>query len=697
MPRLCPKCNANLESVTVPDGKLRCPQCKALLGSGRPQADDRLYEKSGPDSHSATIESDRPPPHRTDKGRLVSRKQKPAAVPILVGLGVGFVFLLVLGVGVAAFQYFHRKETTTPVASVQTETPESSVPVVRLDPAPAKEPIQPVLPSDRGGSAKDTLPLKELKAATVYIKGETATIATRGSGFVVRVRGDTVYVATNHHVITAPNEKEPLPPFFVPRGPRIPTPRIPTPRMPRPSQLPHRRIALVGPSSSSTFELTVVFNSGTPKEQSLPADIVADDAVNDLAILEASGVSNPPLPINCQQTHELQETMSAIAFGFPFGEKLDLQKKNPAVTVTKGAISSLRGEGVQLEQVQLDLDLNPGNSGGPVVDEKGTLIGVAVAKVANTRIGFAVPVPKLQRLLQSQLNAPVVTTPPLAPARPAQPANPAHSQDVSQRELKRLKGNWQLVDAEIGGNVDERVDKKHLVIEDGIASLFYDKTKREEYKISVNPSDNTIDLTVNQGSGAGKMSLGIYRLSEEGKKLEICRGDWDNKKRPKKFSTQPGVGTGFILTVFEREEASSPSSRDPSTPIDKEAADKELKKLEGNWQMVDAEVGSNADGLVKKKRLIIEDGVATEYFERTKRDAYKLQLNPGVDPKTINLTTVAGGQRKVSLGIYRLSENGDKLEICRSNWDDKKRPKKFSTAPGVGNGFVRQVFEREKE
>jgi uncharacterized protein (TIGR03067 family) len=136
---------------------------------------------------------------------------------------------------------------------------------------------------------------------------------------------------------------------------------------------------------------------------------------------------------------------------------------------------------------------------------------------------------------------------------------------------------------------------------------------------------------------------------------------------------------------------------DEKKPSDKKDSKSELKKLEGNWQMVDAEVGSNADGLVKKKRLIIEDGVATEYFERTKRDAYKLQLNPGVDPKTIDLTTVAGGQRKVSLGIYRLSENGDKLEICRSNWDDKKRPKKFSTKPGVGNGFIRQVFEREKE
>jgi S1-C subfamily serine protease len=57
-----------------------------------------------------------------------------------------------------------------------------------------------------------------------------------------------------------------------------------------------------------------------------------------------------------------------------------------------------------LSEVQLDLDINPGNSGGPVVDETGTLVGVAVAKIKSTRIGFAIPLRKLERLLEANLD-----------------------------------------------------------------------------------------------------------------------------------------------------------------------------------------------------------------------------------------------------------------------------------------------------
>ena len=56
--------------------------------------------------------------------------------------------------------------------------------------------------------------------------------------------------------------------------------------------------------------------------------------------------------------------------------------------------------------MQLDLDLNPGNSGGPIVDDKGNLVGVAVAKVDKTKIGFAIPVHKLARLLDGHIDPP---------------------------------------------------------------------------------------------------------------------------------------------------------------------------------------------------------------------------------------------------------------------------------------------------
>ena len=152
-------------------------------------------------------------------------------------------------------------------------------------------------------------------------------------------------------------------------------------------------------------ELTVVFSSGTEREQALPATIVGEDAEADLALLKVTGVRDVPRPIDYEHTPELVETLPVVALGFPFGSKLDPKKKNPAITVTKGAISSLRLNGGVLQEVQLDLDLNPGNSGGPIVDEKGALVGVAVAKWGTSRIGFAVPVHKLKRLIRDRLDA----------------------------------------------------------------------------------------------------------------------------------------------------------------------------------------------------------------------------------------------------------------------------------------------------
>jgi S1-C subfamily serine protease/HEAT repeat protein len=409
MPRTCPKCRANLTSVPVRNGKLRCPECGALFVIAR--AEERFQATPTPGSRRANIEvestrsrgADEEPPGREESSAW-------PMMLILAGVGVGLMLLLALGGAVGVFLYFKLSAQTLPqVASERPEAPREVVPVAQANPQPDKEPIPPAPPAQGAAAGPNTLPLKELKAATVYIKGETATTASRGSGFVVRSQGNAVYIATNHHVITPPkDEGDPFPPFFIPRMPGMPRgPRMPG--MPRGPILPNFPRGMGGPFGSQDLQLTVVFNSGSTKEQSLPATVVADDSVNDLAILRATGVADAPRPIDYQRTPELHETMAAVAFGFPFGEKLDLEKKNPSVTVTKGAISSLRGEGGQLGQVQLDLDLNPGNSGGPIVDERGNLIGVAVAKWGQTRIGFAVPVPKLKQLLQGRIDPPKTT------------------------------------------------------------------------------------------------------------------------------------------------------------------------------------------------------------------------------------------------------------------------------------------------
>ncbi|MFO0966417.1 MAG: serine protease [Gemmataceae bacterium] len=210
--------------------------------------------------------------------------------------------------------------------------------------------------------------LKEIKAASVYIKCELSgpakkTVPVTGSGFVVRVDKTTVFIATNSHVVT------PLPDEVMIGKPKV------------------------------------VFNSGTPFEVTVNADVVARDRIRDLAILKVTGLKDIPRPIPLDPSIEVGETMPVFAVGYPFGADLALGKTNPSVTITKGVVSALRYDSLgQVNFVQIDAEINPGNSGGPVVDDKGNLIGVAVSKLVKTRtVGFAIPLKALDDMLQGRV------------------------------------------------------------------------------------------------------------------------------------------------------------------------------------------------------------------------------------------------------------------------------------------------------
>ena len=112
-----------------------------------------------------------------------------------------------------------------------------------------------------------------------------------------------------------------------------------------------------------------------------------------------------PKPIDCGHELKLTETMPIYLFGFPFGKIMATSKGGPAITVGKGSISSLRkDDNGNLAVVQIDGALNPGNSGGPVVDAQGRLVGVAVATIRNSSgIGLAIPCRELIRTFQGRL------------------------------------------------------------------------------------------------------------------------------------------------------------------------------------------------------------------------------------------------------------------------------------------------------
>ena len=257
--------------------------------------------------------------------------------------------------------------------------------------------------------AEDAIPpetVTAIKDATVFVKVEVEGLSGSGSGFVIKTDGDSAYVVTNHHVIEPKALQLILVPDHRPSVPyrssrsRRPYSPTPSPYMNSPSYTPRILVR-----SFKNAAVTVVFHSGTSKEESVRGEILAADPEQDLAVLKVNGVKELPKPIDYQHEPKLAETMPIYTFGFPFGKILATSKGGPAITVGKGSVSSLRmDDDGDLALVQIDGALNPGNSGGPVVDSHGRLVGVAVATIRDSSgIGLAIPCRELVRTLHGRL------------------------------------------------------------------------------------------------------------------------------------------------------------------------------------------------------------------------------------------------------------------------------------------------------
>ena len=131
-----------------------------------------------------------------------------------------------------------------------------------------------------------------------------------------------------------------------------------------------------------------------------PAELIGAAPDYDLAVLKVEAGREHPRPVTLGRSSDLRVGQHSFAIGYPFG----LEQ-----TLTTGVISGL-DRSIQSQSnllirgvIQTDAAVNPGNSGGPLLDSSGRMIGVntsiAAATGANTGVSFAVPVDTVNRIV----------------------------------------------------------------------------------------------------------------------------------------------------------------------------------------------------------------------------------------------------------------------------------------------------------
>jgi len=141
----------------------------------------------------------------------------------------------------------------------------------------------------------------------------------------------------------------------------------------------------------------------TPDGRAVEGRVVGRDVDRDLALVHAPDARVPA--VKCGDPYALRPGALVFAVGHPLGVK---DAVSVGVFQAVGAIPlgfgmaerrPRRGRSPFIPWVQADVRLAPGNSGGPIADVEGNVIGVAAMIVSG--LALAVPAPDLERLLSS--------------------------------------------------------------------------------------------------------------------------------------------------------------------------------------------------------------------------------------------------------------------------------------------------------
>ena len=403
----CPHCNARLNAAAMPspDRPVRCSKCKQVFTPAPPEESLPAAAAGGDDSDWSNMAASTPV-ETEKKTRATPTPAKKFPTLLVAGAGVGLLAVVGGAIAIAVFAFGDKSKQQNADANQSGQPATTKKDVTPRGASPKNVPqARPQVPVEYTDLFKETtdrpvrIPiLKKIDAGELLapgfafvseaapsagkrskdevvaeIKKSTALIETHlpdgsggsGSGFVIAAGRDGILVATNFHVVGKMNAG-----------------------------------LLAG------TQIAAVFDSGLPTQKAYLAKVMASDPEADLAILKVPPFEPLPKPIDPNHAPKLVEAMDVYICGFPLG--------NPSFSIGNGTVLSIRREKGKISAVQINGAINHGNSGGPIVDTEGRLVGIAHVRVLDledfqgTGLGLAIPAQELTDLMMGRIFPPAI-------------------------------------------------------------------------------------------------------------------------------------------------------------------------------------------------------------------------------------------------------------------------------------------------
>ncbi|HSI14157.1 MAG TPA: trypsin-like peptidase domain-containing protein [Chthoniobacter sp.] len=243
--------------------------------------------------------------------------------------------------------------------------------------------------------------------------------------------------------------------------------------------------------------VSIVLSPTGKDEKRYPAKVVRRMS-NDLALVKVALDRKVPV-LKLGNIDGLFETQQLYAFGYPFGNALAEDAKSyPSISVNVGRISALRKKKDVLDVIQFDAQVNPGNSGGPVLDPNGNVVGIVESGVVASGINFAVPVSQLS----NEMAAPIISVnaPKLDAQHPNQPIDFTVSVDWFAAPAEEPKVMVEVLVESLPHRIDAAKEK------DGLFHAKYTpptpppvKTEKSKLQISLDFASGKMAGTIDDG------------------------------------------------------------------------------------------------------------------------------------------------------------------------------------------------------